>query len=74
MATEPRSDASPGDASADSGAADPRLEIVRDELERRLRRFDELDDSAFGSFSALDWALCTLLFFLAPLVIVWWAF
>ena len=50
-----------------------RSRILRPELERRLRFLDETDDSVFGRFTAVDWAVCTILSFVLPLVIVWLA-
>ncbi len=60
---EPRDGAEP---------VDRRSEIVNRELQRRLERFDELEDADFGAFGALDWTACVFLFFVLPLFIVWW--
>jgi len=45
-----------------------REEVLREELEERLVFFEETDDAAFGKFTALDWLVCTLLFFVLPIV------
>jgi len=74
MSTDPPLEASPGESSADSESMDPRSQIIHRELERRLREFDDLDDAAFGEFTGVDWTICTLLFFVLPLLIAWWAF
>jgi hypothetical protein len=50
-----------------------RSRILHRELERRLEFFDKTDESAFGGFTAGDWVICTILFFVLPLVIVWLA-
>ncbi len=47
-----------------------REEVLREELERRLAFLEEADDSAFGDFTRLDWLLCTLLFFVFPLLLL----
>ena len=50
-----------------------RDETLAQELERRLRVFDETDDDAFGRFTSVDWTICTVFFFILPLLIAWWA-
>jgi hypothetical protein len=55
-----------------SNETDSNAAILRDELNRRLQLLDELEDSEFGTFTTLDWALCTVFFFFLPLVIAWW--
>jgi hypothetical protein len=47
--------------------------VIREELERRVELFDKLEDAEFGKFGALDWSLCTAIFFVLPLLIAWWA-
>jgi len=47
--------------------------ILKEELERRLQVFAEHDDADFGRFTHLDWAICTVAFFLLPLLIAWLA-
>ncbi len=47
-----------------------REEILREELERRLVLLEEADESACGEFTTLDWILCTLLFFVLPLLVL----
>ncbi len=47
-----------------------REEVLREELERRLTFLEEADDSAFGEFTRLDWLLCTLFFFVFPLLLL----
>ena len=49
---------------------DRRAEILREELERRLDFLEKSDDSVFGAFTTLDWLLCTLLFFVLPLLLL----
>lgn len=44
--------------------------VLRDELERRLDFLETSDDSVFGEFTTLDWIVCTLLFFVLPLLIM----
>ena len=55
-------------------AAEPspeqRAEILREELESRLKFLEEADDTIFGTFTTLDWIVCTLLFFALPLVVL----
>jgi hypothetical protein len=47
-----------------------REKILREELERRLEFFESCDDSELGAFTTVDWLICTLLFFLLPLLIL----
>jgi len=47
-----------------------RSAILHRELERRLKLLEETDDSVFGEFGLLDWLVCTILFFLLPLLIL----
>ncbi len=49
---------------------DRREQVLREELERRLLFLEQANDSAFGSFTALDWLICTLLFFVLPLLLL----
>ncbi len=59
------------DVRRESGSAAARRdEVLREELERRLAFLEEADDSAFGDFTNLDWLLCTLLFFVLPLLLL----
>jgi hypothetical protein len=44
--------------------------VLREELERRLDFLETSDDSVFGEFTTLDWIVCTLLFFVLPLLIL----
>ena len=46
--------------------------ILVDDLERRLRHLELVDDGEFGPFTSLDWALCLLLFVVLPLALVAW--
>jgi hypothetical protein len=46
--------------------------IVR-ELERRLRILERADESVFGGFTALDWAVTVLGSVVLPLLLIWWA-
>ena len=50
-----------------------RDETLAQELERRLKVFDETDDDAFGRFTSVDWTICTVFFFVLPILIAWWA-
>ncbi len=61
---------SPSGAATDEMSHDRREQVLREELERRLRFLEQTDDSAFGDFTALDWLLCTLLFFVLPLLLL----
>ena len=47
-----------------------REEILREELEERMVFFEESDDATFGEFTAVDWLVCTLLFFALPIVVL----
>ena len=58
-----------GDHPSDPGIA-RREKILREELERRLSFLETSDDSVFGAFTTLDWIVCTLLFFVLPLMIM----
>ena len=49
-----------------------RDETLSQELDRRLKVFDETDDDAFGRFTSVDWTICTAFFFVLPLLIAWW--
>jgi len=44
--------------------------VLREELERRLDFLETSDESVFGEFTTLDWIVCTLLFFVLPLLIM----
>ena len=46
--------------------------IVR-ELERRLAALSAAEDSDFGRFTSLDWAICVAGFVVLPLLLFWWA-
>jgi len=59
--------------SSEEGDVAARSRILHRELERRLEFFDDADESVFGRFTTVDWVLCTILFFVLPLVIVWLA-
>jgi len=66
-------DPRPDSESTDRGELlDPKTAVIHEELKRRLRLLDELEDSEFGEFTTLDWTLCTVLFFFLPLLIAWW--
>jgi len=47
-----------------------RERILHEELERRLDFLETCEDSVFGSFTTLDWIICTLLFFVLPWLIL----
>ncbi len=47
-----------------------RDKILHEELERRLDFLETSDDSVFGAFTTVDWIVCTLLFFVLPLLIM----
>ena len=65
-----RTEASP---SSDQEVARHREKVIRMELERRIELFDQLEDAEFGRFGAIDWVVCTTVFFLLPLLVAWWA-
>jgi hypothetical protein len=46
--------------------------VVR-ELERRLDALQAAEDSTFGRFTPLDWAICVAGFVALPLLLFWWA-
>jgi hypothetical protein len=59
--------------SEETGLRDEReSELLRSELERRLVWMSDADEAEFGRFTRLDWWICSLCFFLLPLVLVWW--
>jgi len=74
MPTDPRAEPLPDRTQIEAGSVDARTTVIRKELDRRLRVFDSTDDSAFGEFTTVDWVVCTLGFFVLPLLIAWWAF
>jgi len=47
-----------------------REKLLREELERRLDFLETSGDSVFGEFTTVDWIVCTLLFFVLPLLIM----
>jgi hypothetical protein len=55
---------------SDLRAAEAR--ILHRELERRLELIDSANDAEFGLFTALDWTIVLLFFFVLPLLIAWW--
>ena len=66
----------PGQSGIDGQEPEPydhRSEVLRLELERRIELIENADDDDFGSFTALDWTICTLFFLALPLLIAWWA-
>lgn len=50
-----------------------RSETLNAELERRFEIFERIDDDEFGRFTGVDWAICTVAFFVLPILIAWWA-
>jgi hypothetical protein len=50
-----------------------RDEVLARELQRRIEIFDEIDDDEFGRFTAVDWTICTVFFFVLPILVAWWA-
>ena len=50
-----------------------RAEVLGAELERRLEIFETIDDDEFGRFTRVDWVICTLGFFVLPILVAWWA-
>lgn len=50
-----------------------RESVIRAELERRVELFDKFKDAEFGEFGAMDWTVCTTVFFVLPLLVAWWA-
>ena len=43
-----------------------------EELERRIEALEELDESAFGTFTRLDWLICVLGSLVVPSLALWW--
>ena len=63
-------------AARDAGSTDRetlRAEVLADELERRLEIFETIEDDEFGRFTRVDWVICTLGFFVLPILVAWWA-
>ena len=61
---------------SESGSASRRQlrdEVLARELQRRIEIFDEIDDDEFGRFTAVDWTICTVFFFVLPILVAWWA-
>ncbi len=58
--------------SSSQESASHRERVIREELERRIALFDQLEDAKFGRFGAADWALCTAVFFVLPILVAWW--
>ena len=50
-----------------------RDEVLAKELQRRIDVFEEIDDDEFGRFTAVDWTICTVFFFVLPIFVAWWA-
>jgi len=48
-------------------------ELLTRELERRLEWLSQADEAEFGHFGRLDWWICAALFFVIPILVVWWA-
>lgn len=44
-------------------------EALREELERRIRILESLDDSTLGSFTRLDWGVLILLGLVLPVIL-----
>ncbi len=44
--------------------------IVR-ELERRIQKIEQMEESAFGRFTALDWVICVIAFVILPHAVLW---
>jgi hypothetical protein len=42
------------------------------ELESRIEELESKDEAAFGHFTVWDWTVCTTLFLVLPLLVVWW--
>ncbi len=47
-------------------------ELVVEDLEKRIESLEALDDSALGSFTALDWVICVVGSVLIPALLLWW--
>lgn len=43
-----------------------------EELERRIREIDSLDDGRLGRFSRWDWVICVLGGLIVPYLAIWW--
>ncbi len=61
---------SPSGGTTDELSHDRREQVLCEELERRLLFLEQANDSAFGDFTARDWLICTLLFFVLPLLLL----
>lgn len=60
------------DTTSSSSREELRARTLADELERRLELFDQIDDDEFGRFTRVDWTICTVGFFVLPILIAWW--
>lgn len=47
---------------------DPRVA----ELVRRIETLERLDEESLGTFTRLDWWICTVLAVVLPVVVLWW--
>ena len=43
-----------------------------EELERRIRELESLDDAAIGSFTGWDWLVCVIGSLVLPAIALWW--
>jgi hypothetical protein len=43
-----------------------------EELERRIREIEPLDDGDLGSFTRWDWVICVLGGLVVPYLALWW--
>jgi hypothetical protein len=48
-------------------------QFLAEELERRIEEFEGVDDRSFGSFTAIDWAMCVVFSVVLPALAIWWA-
>jgi hypothetical protein len=47
--------------------------FLAEELARRIEEFERHDDREFGTFTGVDWFVCTLFFVVLPAVAILWA-
>jgi hypothetical protein len=60
-----------GGADIDVSTSEPEKPRAH-ELERRIEELEALDESAFGRFTAWDWALCIVFALVLPHLAAWW--
>ena len=60
----------PTDSAPEIGQTPRDVEVK--ELENRIQTLEELDDSALGSFTSMDWVIVVVGAVLIPGLILWW--